>query len=69
MQVRLLRLLRILLPSSFIDSAKGRDVVEMLIVFSAMPAAISTKLEIDDEVQIEREALSLLKYLQSDSTG
>ncbi len=67
--MQLLRRLRILLPSSCIDSAKGRDVVEMLLVFSAMPAAISTKLEIDDEVQIEREALSLLKYLQSDSTG
>jgi hypothetical protein len=62
---RLLRLLRPLLPSSCIDSAKGRDVVEMLLVFSAMPAAVNTELEIDDEVQIEREAVSLLKYLLS----
>jgi len=37
----------------------------MLLVFSAMPAAVNTELEIDDEVQIEREAVSLLKYLLS----
>ena len=46
-------------------SAKGRDVVEMPLVFSAMPAAVNTELEIDDEVQIERGAVSLLKYLLS----